>query len=140
MPKRCGHFSGKAIIEAPEMINKIKAAVDARHDDNFLIMARTDSRAVLASTRPWTAATPIAKPAPTSSSSKPGKRRRVEAAAASHRGAADRQSGRRRKDADLAYRRIRRDGFRTHPLRQCRAARRHSRHDGSSAASRKDAT
>jgi 2-methylisocitrate lyase-like PEP mutase family enzyme len=75
MPKRCGHFSGKAIIEAPEMINKIKAAVDARHDDNFLIMARTDSRAVLASTRPWTAATPIAKPAPTSSSSKPGKRR-----------------------------------------------------------------
>jgi 2-methylisocitrate lyase-like PEP mutase family enzyme len=47
MPKRCGHFSGKAIIEAPEMINKIKAAVDARHDDNFLIMARTDSRAVL---------------------------------------------------------------------------------------------
>lgn len=47
MPKRCGHFSGKAIIEAPEMINKIKAAVDARHDDDFLIMARTDSRAVL---------------------------------------------------------------------------------------------
>jgi 2-methylisocitrate lyase-like PEP mutase family enzyme len=47
MPKRCGHFSGKAIIETSEMVNKIKAAVDARHDENFLIMARTDSRALI---------------------------------------------------------------------------------------------
>ena len=44
-PKRCGHFSGKAVIDAAEMVQKIKAAVDARTDPNFLIIARTDSRA-----------------------------------------------------------------------------------------------
>ena len=46
-PKRCGHFSGKAVIDAAEMVQKIKAAVDARTDPNFTIIARTDSRAVL---------------------------------------------------------------------------------------------
>jgi 2-methylisocitrate lyase-like PEP mutase family enzyme len=45
-PKRCGHFSGKAVIETAEMVGKIKAAVDARHDSSLLIMARTDARAV----------------------------------------------------------------------------------------------
>jgi len=45
-PKRCGHFSGKEVIEASEMVGKIKAAVDARHDADFLIMARTDACAV----------------------------------------------------------------------------------------------
>jgi 2-methylisocitrate lyase-like PEP mutase family enzyme len=45
-PKRCGHFSGKAVIGAAEMVQKIKAAVDARSDPNFTIIARTDSRAV----------------------------------------------------------------------------------------------
>ena len=45
-PKRCGHFSGKEVIEADEMVGKIKAAVDARHDADFLIMARTDACAV----------------------------------------------------------------------------------------------
>ena len=45
-PKRCGHFSGKAVIPAAEMVQKIKAAVDARTDPNFIIIARTDSRAV----------------------------------------------------------------------------------------------
>lgn len=45
-PKRCGHFSGKAVIDAAEMVQKIKAAVDARTDPNFTIIARTDSRAV----------------------------------------------------------------------------------------------
>jgi 2,3-dimethylmalate lyase len=45
-PKRCGHFAGKEVIPAPEMVQKIKAAVDARHDPDFLIIARTDSRAV----------------------------------------------------------------------------------------------
>jgi len=44
-PKRCGHFNGKAVIGADEMIGKIKAAVDARHSDELLIMARTDARA-----------------------------------------------------------------------------------------------
>jgi 2-methylisocitrate lyase-like PEP mutase family enzyme len=45
-PKRCGHLDGKEIIPAPEYIAKIKAAVAARRDPNFVIIARTDSRAV----------------------------------------------------------------------------------------------
>ena len=45
-PKRCGHFSGKEVISTEEAVSKIKAAVDARHDQNLLIMARTDACAV----------------------------------------------------------------------------------------------
>lgn len=45
-PKRCGHFSGKEVISTAEAVAKIKAAVDARHDDNLLILARTDACAV----------------------------------------------------------------------------------------------
>ena len=45
-PKRCGHFSGKEVISTEEAVAKIKAAVDARHDQNLLIMARTDACAV----------------------------------------------------------------------------------------------
>lgn len=44
-PKRCGHMEGKAVIPAEEMIAKIKAAVDARTDQDFVIMARTDALA-----------------------------------------------------------------------------------------------
>ncbi|OZI18533.1 carboxyvinyl-carboxyphosphonate phosphorylmutase [Bordetella genomosp. 9] len=46
-PKRCGHFSGKEVAPLPEMLSKIRAAADARRDQDFLIIARTDSRAVL---------------------------------------------------------------------------------------------
>jgi 2-methylisocitrate lyase-like PEP mutase family enzyme len=46
MPKKCGHFSGKQVITAQEMISKVKAAVDARDSEDFLIIARTDARAV----------------------------------------------------------------------------------------------
>jgi 2-methylisocitrate lyase-like PEP mutase family enzyme len=46
MPKRCGHFAGKEIVPTGEMISKIKSAVDSRSDENFLIIARTDARAV----------------------------------------------------------------------------------------------
>lgn len=46
MPKRCGHFSGKEIVPTGEMVSKIKSAVDSRSDENFLIIARTDARAV----------------------------------------------------------------------------------------------
>ncbi|CAM5182121.1 2,3-dimethylmalate lyase [Castellaniella defragrans] len=46
-PKRCGHFSGKEIISIEEALSKIKAAVDARQDPDFLVMARTDAAAVL---------------------------------------------------------------------------------------------
>jgi 2-methylisocitrate lyase-like PEP mutase family enzyme len=42
-PKRCGHFSGKDVISTEEAVSKIKAAVDARHDPDLLIMARTDA-------------------------------------------------------------------------------------------------
>jgi 2-methylisocitrate lyase-like PEP mutase family enzyme len=45
-PKKCGHFSGKAVIPVAEMCAKIRAAADAREDGNFLIIGRTDARAV----------------------------------------------------------------------------------------------
>jgi 2-methylisocitrate lyase-like PEP mutase family enzyme len=45
-PKRCGHLDGKEIIPQAEFISKIRAAVAARRDADFLIIARTDSRAV----------------------------------------------------------------------------------------------
>ena len=44
-PKRCGHFGGKAVIPVDEMTAKIRAAADARDDENLLIIARTDARA-----------------------------------------------------------------------------------------------
>ena len=44
--KRCGHRPGKEIVSQDEMVDRIKAAVDARTDDSFVIMARTDSLAV----------------------------------------------------------------------------------------------
>jgi len=44
--KRCGHRPGKALVEAGEMTDRIKAAVDARTDMSFAIMARTDAHAV----------------------------------------------------------------------------------------------
>lgn len=47
MPKRCGHMEGKQVIEALEFAKKIEAAVDARTDPDFVIIARTDARAVL---------------------------------------------------------------------------------------------
>ncbi|MBN8281929.1 isocitrate lyase/phosphoenolpyruvate mutase family protein [Zoogloea sp.] len=45
-PKRCGHFAGKDVISTEEAVSKIKAAVDARRDPDFLVMARTDAAAV----------------------------------------------------------------------------------------------
>ncbi|WP_458734919.1 methylisocitrate lyase [Zobellella taiwanensis] len=44
--KRCGHRPNKAIVSQGEMVDRVKAAVDARTDDNFVIMARTDALAV----------------------------------------------------------------------------------------------
>ncbi|MFM1892702.1 MAG: methylisocitrate lyase [Pseudomonadota bacterium] len=44
--KRCGHRPGKAIVPQAEMVDRIKAAVDARRDPGFVIMARTDALAV----------------------------------------------------------------------------------------------
>jgi 2-methylisocitrate lyase-like PEP mutase family enzyme len=42
-PKRCGHFAGKQVIPAAEMVEKVKAAVDTRRDRDLLIIARTDA-------------------------------------------------------------------------------------------------
>ena len=47
MPKKCGHLEGKKLVSTAEMVNKLKAALDTRTDGNFLIIARTDSRAIL---------------------------------------------------------------------------------------------
>lgn len=45
-PKKCGHFAGKSVISADEMVQKIHAAVDARMDEEMVIIARTDARSV----------------------------------------------------------------------------------------------
>jgi len=45
-PKKCGHFEGKQVVETREMVSKIKAAVDARTDQDLVIIARTDARAI----------------------------------------------------------------------------------------------
>jgi methylisocitrate lyase len=47
LPKKCGHLSGKKIVPDEEMVHKIKAAVAARQNSDFLIIARTDARSVL---------------------------------------------------------------------------------------------
>jgi len=45
-PKRCGHLDGKQVVDLDTALKRIRAAVDARRDPNFLIMARTDVRAI----------------------------------------------------------------------------------------------
>jgi methylisocitrate lyase len=45
-PKRCGHLAGKSVVDVDEMAGRIKAAVNARRDQDFMIIARTDARAV----------------------------------------------------------------------------------------------
>jgi methylisocitrate lyase len=45
-PKRCGHLAGKSLVDLEEMVGKIKAAIASRRDPNFMIIARTDARAV----------------------------------------------------------------------------------------------
>src|SRR5690242_9554129 len=45
-PKRCGHFAGKELIRAAEMVGKIEAAVDARRSADCVMIARTDARAI----------------------------------------------------------------------------------------------
>ena len=45
-PKRCGHLDNKEVVPVEVMVRRIKAAVEARQDDNFLIMARTDARSM----------------------------------------------------------------------------------------------
>lgn len=47
MPKRCGHFDEKRLIPLAEMLGKLAAALDARNDEDFIIIARTDALSVL---------------------------------------------------------------------------------------------
>ena len=46
-PKKCGHMTGRQVIPLEEMVGKIKAAVAARQDQDFVIIARTDARTAL---------------------------------------------------------------------------------------------
>jgi 2-methylisocitrate lyase-like PEP mutase family enzyme len=43
-PKRCGHIAGKMVVSIEEMVGKLKAALDSREDDDFVVIARTDAR------------------------------------------------------------------------------------------------
>ena len=45
-PKRCGHLDGKAVVETAEMVKRLRAAVSARRDPNFIICARTDAAGI----------------------------------------------------------------------------------------------
>ena len=45
-PKRCGHLDNKAVVETSEMARRLRAAADAKRDPNFLLIARTDARAI----------------------------------------------------------------------------------------------
>jgi methylisocitrate lyase len=45
-PKRCGHLDGKAVVDQGTAVKRIASAVDARRDENLMIMARTDIRGV----------------------------------------------------------------------------------------------
>ncbi|WP_227356471.1 isocitrate lyase/PEP mutase family protein [Haladaptatus salinisoli] len=45
-PKKCGHFDDKSVVATDEMVAKLRAAADARTDDDFVLIARTDARAV----------------------------------------------------------------------------------------------
>ncbi|MBT8471957.1 MAG: isocitrate lyase/phosphoenolpyruvate mutase family protein, partial [Marinicaulis sp.] len=46
MPKRCGHLDGKEIVDTEIMVHRVKAAADAKRDKNFVLIARSDARAV----------------------------------------------------------------------------------------------
>jgi methylisocitrate lyase len=45
-PKRCGHLDGKTVVPTDEMVRRVRAAVTAKHDANFVVCARTDARAM----------------------------------------------------------------------------------------------
>lgn len=45
-PKRCGHLDSKAVVPAGEMIKRLRAAVSARRDPNFIVCARTDAAGI----------------------------------------------------------------------------------------------
>lgn len=46
MPKRCGHLDGKEVVSTADMVKRVKAAAEAKRDPNFILIARSDARAV----------------------------------------------------------------------------------------------
>ena len=64
LPKRCGHLSGKTLVETAEMCAKIRAATSARNDSSLVIIARTDARGVTSVDDAITRAKRISKRAP----------------------------------------------------------------------------
>ena len=70
-PKKCGHMDGKQVIPAAEMAGKIRAATEARTRPEFVIIARTDARAVEGLERAIDRARQYRRPAPTCCSSRP---------------------------------------------------------------------
>ena len=64
-PPRCGNIAGRELISEEEMVGKIRAAVSARRDPDFVICARTDARGVYGPRRPSSAAMRTPRPAPT---------------------------------------------------------------------------
>ena len=64
-PKRCGHLDGKEVVTTGEFVAKIRAAAAARRDPDFVIIARTDARAVLGFDEAVARANAASPPAPT---------------------------------------------------------------------------
>jgi len=64
-PKRCGHLDGKVVVPTSEMIKRVRAAVAARRDPNFVICARTDAAGIEGGTRRSTGPRPTPTRAPT---------------------------------------------------------------------------
>ena len=69
--KRCGHRPNKQIVSTEEMVHRITAAVDARRDPSFFIMARTDAPRARAWRPPWSGASTTSPPGRTHSSWRP---------------------------------------------------------------------
>ena len=134
-PKRCGHFEGKEVIPAAEMVAKIKAAVDARTDPDLLIVARTDAIAVEGFTAAMDRAHAFREAgadvgfveAPTERRADRGDRQAAVAAARQHR--------HRRQDAGALQRGAEEARLRRRALRQHRAAGRGARHAARAVAS-----
>ena len=76
-PKKCGHTPFKRVVPLVDMVEKIKVACEARRNSQeTLIIARTDARQIEGFEAPSSAASPFARPAPTSCSWKRSKARR----------------------------------------------------------------
>ena len=69
--KRCGHRPGKEIVSQGEMVDRVKAAADAKTDPDFFLIARTDAIRWTAWTRRSSAPSPASRPVPTASSPRP---------------------------------------------------------------------